>query len=73
MRNIRVWIKLQLRKFTLINSFCRRCGVDVRDFQASDYTWEKISKDIKNGNTLCYNCFCDLCEKNGLPSYYELK
>jgi len=59
-------IKLILRRFFLINSFCRKCGVDVRDYQAPNKVWEQIKDEIPNGNTLCYNCFCKLCDKKGI-------
>jgi hypothetical protein len=56
----RVWIKLLLRRFFLLPSFCRRCGRKVRDFVADDAAWERVRPLIKHGNTLCYDCFCDL-------------
>ena len=57
----------------LINSFCRECGHDVRDFVAPDDVWHKVAKHIKRGNTLCYNCFCDKCNEIGLPNVWILE
>ena len=72
-REIRVWFKLILCRFVLINSFCRECGCDVRDFVAPDHVWRIISPCIKRGDTLCYNCFCDKCAEMGLPSVWILE
>jgi len=69
---IRLRWKLWLRKWMLIPSFCKNCGVDVRDFTVPDEIWEQIEPHIKRGHTLCYNCFCDVCPKAGLPSYWML-
>jgi hypothetical protein len=57
----------------LVNSFCKQCGRDVRDFIAPDEVWELISSKIKNGNVLCYECFCDKCEEVGLLSVWKLE
>ena len=64
--------KLFLRRFFCLDSFCRRCGRKVRDFSVDDEAWERVRPYIKHGNTLCYNCFCDLCDKLNQPSMYRL-
>ena len=69
---LRVHYKLIKRKFVCINSFCKECGVDVRDFSAPDEVWAKVEPEIKYGYTLCYNCFCDFCCKWKLPSCWKL-
>ena len=69
---VRVWWKLFLRRFMLVDSFCKRCGVDVRDFHAPDNVWEKIEPHIKHGNVLCYQCFCDVCAEVGLEAMWYL-
>ena len=57
-----VYIKLFLRRFLDINSFCKQCGRQVRDYDAPDKLWKYyIEPAIKKGDTLCYNCFCDYC------------
>ena len=48
-------LKLNLRKI----SFCKECGIDVRDFDAPDIDWNRVSKYTKGKNTLCWNCYCD--------------
>ena len=72
---IRVRVKLFLNKvlFVDVPSFCKSCGCPVRDFYVSDDVWEKIQIHIKGGNTLCYNCFCDICEKVGLFPVWKLE
>lgn len=64
-RWLRVHYKLFKRKFACgcIDSFCKECGIDVRDFDAPDDVWEKVDPHIKHGHVLCYNCFCDYCNK----------
>jgi hypothetical protein len=57
----------------LVDSFCKQCGRDVRDFIAPDEIWELISSKIKNGNVLCYECFCDKCEEIGLLPVWKLE
>ena len=69
---LRVHFKLMLRKLKCIPSFCKICGRDVHDFQVDDKIWDIIEKDIKYGTVLCYDCFCELCEKNGYPSVWKL-
>ena len=69
---LRVSYKLIKRRFFLINSFCRVCGSDVRDFRVHDDIWGKVKPLIKNGNTLCYDCFCDKCEQLGINSIWRI-
>lgn len=72
------WLRLRLkfakRALPLIGiaSFCRRCGRTVHDFDAPDEVWEAVRVHIKQGNTLCYDCFCELCARNGLPTVWRL-
>jgi hypothetical protein len=62
----RVNIKYFLRRFTTgMPSFCKRCGINVRDFSVTDKLWGEVEPKIKKGHTLCYNCFCDLVNKTG--------
>jgi len=74
-RTVRVLYKLFLVKICNLHlaSFCKICGVNVRDFSVSDDIWLKVREHIKFGNTLCYNCFCDICREINLPSVWELK
>lgn len=69
---IRVWWKLLKRRFFVVNSFCKLCGVAVRDFNAPDDVWKQIEPHIKQGNVLCYQCFCDLCEVVGIETAWSL-
>ena len=68
----RVLCKLFLRRVRPIPSFCKHCGRDVHDFIAPDEVWEQVEPHIRHGYTLCYECFCDLCEQLGLPSVWGL-
>lgn len=69
---ILVFIKLFLRNFFLLNSFCKECGRKVHDFYVSDDIWELVKPHIKYGKVLCYDCFCDKCKEVGLPTCWFL-
>ena len=69
---VRVVWKLLLRRFIVVDSFCKLCGVDVRDFAAPDDVWKQINPQIKHGHVVCYNCFCDLCAEVGLTTMWCL-
>jgi len=70
---VKVFIKLILRKFFIVPSFCKICGRDVHDFIAPDKIWGQIEPHIKYGNVVCYDCFCEICKKEGLKSVWEIK
>jgi hypothetical protein len=70
---LRVKYKLIKQKFFLIPSFCKECGRDVHDFITDDDIWSKIKPLIKNGNVLCYDCFCEKCELIGILPIWHLK
>jgi hypothetical protein len=70
---LRVALKMVLRKFRLIPSFCRHCGRNVHDFVAPSEVWEKVDPHIKHGHTLCYDCFCEVCTKLGMPNVWRLE
>lgn len=72
MDSIRILLKLLIRRFFLLPSFCKRCGRTVHDFSAPEEIWRVIEKDIKHGSVLCYDCFCELCAINDLPCVYAL-
>lgn len=61
-----------MRRFFVVNSFCKLCGVVVRDFNAPDDVWKQIEPHIKYGHVVCYNCFCDLCEVVGVETAWRL-
>ena len=63
-----VHVKLLLRWFKLLDSFCKHCGQRVRDFQAPDDVWKRVVPSIRIRNVLCYDCFCETCVNVGLPS-----
>lgn len=69
---LRVILKLWMRGKLPVNSFCRECGRDVRDFSAPDEAWAKVQPLIRVGNTLCYECFCDLWDRVGGPPGWRL-
>lgn len=48
-------LKLHIRKV----SFCKECGIDVRDFDAPDDNWNRVRKYSGGKNVLCWNCYCD--------------
>lgn len=64
---------LLLRRFRAIPSFCKCCGRDVHDFIAPDEIWKQIGPHIPHGHVLCYDCFCAICAKLGLPDVYRLE
>lgn len=70
---LRIKVKLFLRKYGLREvQFCKRCGRDAENFTIDDEIWETVEPLIKYGYILCYDCFCKLCSKVGLPQYWEL-
>jgi len=69
---LRLHWKLFISEFCCIDSFCKECGVKVRDFIADDEIWDLIEKDIKHGYVLCYNCFVDKCEKFNINTIWKL-
>ena len=71
--NIRLYTKLLLRRFILLNSFCKNCGREVHDFSAPDSIWHMVEPTIEHGKMLCYDCFCERCQALGLPSVYRLE
>ena len=63
----RIKIKKILLKHNIRNiSFCKKCGIDVRDFLTTDKLWKEIEIHIEDGHTLCYNCFIDACVLNNI-------
>lgn len=69
---LRLWYKRFTARWMLRPSYCKHCGVDIRDFKVSNEVWAQIAPHIKHGNTLCYNCFSDVCLEIGLPSVWSL-
>ena len=69
----RVHVKLILRRFMVLDGFCRRCGRNFRDFVVPDDVGEQVSQHIQHGNALCYDCFCDTCMEIGLPGIWQLE
>ncbi len=69
---LRVRWKLWLRKRRPIPSFCKHCGRDVHDFHVPDDVWKVIEPYIRDGYTLCYDCFCESCIELGLPATWFL-
>ena len=70
--NIKLYIKLILRKIFTINQFCKICGKTCRSFYVEDSIWDEIECCIRHGNILCYDCFCDIGECIGLPATWRL-
>ena len=70
---LRVIYKLIKRKLFCIDSFCKECGRDVRDFIVDDGTWELIDPFVDYGHTLCYECFVDKCEKIEINTLWRLE
>ena len=58
-------------RFWFINSFCDKCGIDIRDFKVPDVLWNQI---IGFGvyTNLCYNCFCDAGDSKGFHFRYMI-
>lgn len=57
---LRVFIKTVLLKLHIRRvSYCKECGIDVRDFSVSDEDWNRVWKYSGGKNVLCWNCYCD--------------
>jgi len=57
---VRIFFKKLLFKLHIRRvSFCKECGIDVRDFDVMDTQWNRVFKYNKGKNTLCWNCYCD--------------
>lgn len=71
---VRIYWKFLLLRLRLgpLPLFCKRCGVETRDFQAPDEIWNQVEPHIPHGYVLCYNCFSDLCLKLGLQPNWKL-
>lgn len=69
-----VWSKLFANRVLHVpmQSFCKHCGRRVHDFSAPDAIWERIGPHIRYGHTLCYDCFCEVCARIGLPAVWAL-
>lgn len=65
---LRLHVKLLLRRYRCIDSFCKRCGKRVIDFAAPDELWQKVAADIeaKGMHTLCFDCFTESGREKGL-------
>lgn len=57
---LRLRWKLALRRVHCVDSFCKRCGRDVRDFAAPEAEWLAVASRLRHGSVACYDCFCDL-------------
>ena len=68
--HVRVWWKLLASRYWLCDSFCKNCGVDVRDFIVPDDVWTEVQPHINHGNVLCYNCFHDVCSQLRIESVW---
>lgn len=60
--NLRIAFKTLIKKFWLIPSYCKDCGVDIKDFVASDELWQEVMGS--SNQTVCYNCFCKRSGQN---------
>lgn len=58
--NIRCFIKRQLARVMVINSFCDCCGHGVKDYYAPDGVWKAV-QGVCQYEILCYNCFSKRC------------
>ena len=72
---LRLCWKLFITRISLIHleSFCKVCGRTVHDFDAPDHIWGQVDPHIKYGHVLCYDCFCEICSKIGLPAVWKLE
>lgn len=68
----RLLLKLLLRRWFTLWGFCKVCGARARPFQAPEEIWLRVSPRPCGGGVLCYHCFCDRCEKAGLPASYSI-
>lgn len=74
MPSLLVYAKLILRKFILIDSFCKECGRKDEGFYVPDIDWKKVKPFIKLGNVLCLDCFWNICAKHKIePKFIRHK
>lgn len=69
---LRVWAKLLLRRFVLLNAFCKECGREVQDFIAPNDVWARVEPLIGRGKVLCCDCFCKKCWEAGICTTWRL-
>jgi len=70
---IKVWLKVLAGVLGREQRFCGLCGNDTRhQFVPADYILMRLKNDLDREITLCYDCFCDLCGKAGLPTTWKL-
>lgn len=56
---LRVKSKCFLKKYKLVNQFCKKCGKTMNyDFSVNDTEWNKISQ--YHNHVLCLDCFLKL-------------
>lgn len=71
---VRVLLKLLRRKFSpAVPEFCKQCGRNVHSFIAPDDVWAQVDPHIRWGHVLCYDCFCEICYRIGLPAVWFLR
>jgi len=60
-----------LKRFKAIDSTCDKCGRKIHDFIVDDEIWDEV---IGTENiVLCYDCFCEECEKKGVFPVWKLE
>jgi len=62
---IRLHIKNFLRKYIVLNEYCKKCGRRNKTtwFSATDKVWERVTHQEKNCNVLCWICFNKLANE----------
>lgn len=70
MKYIRIQFKNIIKKFFLIPSYCKDCGIDIHDFVVDNTLWNEIMD--QNQQTVCYNCFCKRGNKKNIYNTYKL-
>lgn len=54
---LKLVLKRFLKRFFLINSFCKECGDSITDFNCDNQLWKEITKK-ESDKEFCYRCFC---------------
>ena len=70
MVNIIVLVRNIIKKFVLVDGYCKKCG-STRNmvFYVSDDTWRKVTND--STKEFCLPCFVDMARQRGVMLFLD--